>query len=115
MAAAASFSAFSELSSYSSSYKAAEAASGSACLYSTGYIIFVGLFGAVMAEINAQNSCLNRSPLCEEVKRKFRRSGNEFKGYSICAFVLITLSVIFTFYSTFSLRSSRSTSVANSN
>ena len=113
MAAAASFSAFSELSSYSSSYKAAEAASGSACLYSTGYIIFVALFGVIMSQINAHNSCLDRSLLCEKVKKKLKRSGNEFMGYSICAFILITLSTVFTFYSAYLLKSSGSASISN--
>ena len=80
----------------------------SACLYSIGFIIFVGLFGAIIREINAQNSRLNKTLLCEEVKRKFRRSGNEFKGYSICAFILITLCTVFTFCSAFLLRSSGS-------
>ena len=88
----------------------------SACLYSIGYITFLGLFGAIMAQINAQNSDLNNDEfLCEEVRVKLRRSGNEFMGYSICAFVLITLSVIFIFCSAFLLRSSGSARVANSN
>jgi len=71
----------------------------SACPYSIGYIIFVGLFGAIMAQISAQNSCLKGDPPCEKVKMKLRSSGNEFMGYSISAFVLITPSIIFTFYS----------------
>jgi len=75
----------------------------SICLYFIGYIIFLGLFGAIMSQINIQNSCLDRSLLCEELKKKFKRSGNEFMVYSICAFVLITLSIIFTFCSAFIL------------
>jgi len=83
----------------------------STCLYSIGYIIFLGLFGAIMAQINTQNSGINNDLfLCEKVKRKFRRSGNEFIGYSICAFFLITLSIIFTSYSAFLLWLSGSSS-----
>jgi len=87
----------------------------SVCLYSIGFVIFLGLFGAIMREIDVQNSCLNKAFLCEEVKKKFRRSGNEFKGYSICAFILIMLSTVFTFCSAFSLKSFGSASVSNSN
>jgi len=85
----------------------------SACLYSIGFVIFLGLFGAITREINAHNCCLSKTFLCEEVKKKFRRSGNEFKGYSICALILITVSTVFTFYSAFSLKSSASVSVSN--
>jgi len=87
----------------------------SACLYSVGYVIFAGLFGAIMAQIEAQNSELdNNAFLCEKVKKKFRRSGNEFMSYSICGFLLITPSIIFTFCSAFLLKSPPSSQNASS-
>jgi len=87
----------------------------SACLYSVGYIIFIGLFGIIMAQINVQNSNLNEDSLCEKVKKNSRRSGKEFMGYSICAFLLITPSIIFTFCSAFLLKLSSSSQNASSN
>jgi len=108
IAAIASFSA-----SSAPSYDASGLALLSVCLYSIGYIIFVALFGVIMSQINAHNSCLDRSLLCEKVKKKLKRSGNEFMGYSICAFILITLSTVFTFYSAYLLKSSGSASISN--
>ena len=87
----------------------------SACLYFVGYVIFVGLFGAIMAQIDAQNSELNNNAfVCEKVKKKFKRSGNEFMSYSICGFLLITPSIIFTFCSAFLLKSPPSSQNASS-
>jgi len=66
----------------------------SACIYIVGYIIFVGLFGAIMLQINENNHGLNH--FCKDVRKKVRRSGDEFMGYSICGFVLIAGSIICT-------------------
>jgi len=66
----------------------------SACIYIVGYIIFVGLFGGIMLQINENNHYLNR--YCKDVRKKVRRSGDEFIGYSICGFVLIAGSIICT-------------------
>ena len=66
----------------------------SASIYLVSYIIFVGLFGAIMFQINMHNSDLDNK--CPEVKKKLRRSGDEFIAYSICGFVLIGTSIIFT-------------------
>jgi len=71
----------------------------SASIYLVSYIIFIGIFGAVMLQINWYNRSLDDG--CPEVKKKLRRSGDEFMGYSICGFVLIGTSIILTFASLF--------------
>jgi len=73
----------------------------SASIYLVSYIIFVGIFGAVMFQINARNREFD--DWCPELKKKVRRSGDEFMGYSICGFVLIGTSTIFTLASLFSI------------
>jgi len=66
----------------------------STALFFLGYVIFIGLFGAVMLQINTENKDMNR--LCKEVKKKLRRSGDEFMGYSICSFILIFGAILCT-------------------
>jgi len=68
----------------------------SASIYFVGYMVFVGLFGVVMTNINYRNSKFDELEPCENVKKRFRRSGDEFMGCSICAFVLIMISIICT-------------------
>jgi len=74
----------------------------SAFIYLVGYLIFIGLFGPVIAQINLRNSDFSDN-ICDSVKKKMRRSGDEFMAYSICGFVLIGTSIICTFASAFSL------------
>jgi len=62
---------------------------GSLAIYIVGYIIFAGLFGIVMNQINYRN--FNASYCLME---KFRRSGDEFMAYSICGFILIMISIM---------------------
>ena len=71
-------------------------ASSSLTMYFVGYVIFAGLFGVVMNQINYRNFNLDKAGHCDNVKKKFRRSGDEFMGYSICGFVLIMTSIICT-------------------
>lgn len=52
-----------------------------------GYLIFIGIFGAVMVQVNSRNNELRNSH--SDIKKKLRRSGDEFMGYSICSFILI--------------------------
>jgi len=66
----------------------------SAALFFLGYVIFVGLFGAVMLQINEVNKDMDN--YCKEVKKKIRRSGDEFMGYSICSFILIFGAILCT-------------------
>jgi len=73
----------------------------SASIYLVGYMIFIALFGAVIVHIGWYNHGFNWE--CPEVKKKFRRSGDEFIGYSICAFFLIGTSIIFTLASLVSI------------
>ena len=71
----------------------------STSIYFVGYIIFVGLFGVVMTQINYRKSKFDELEYCDNVRKKFRRSGNEFMGYSICGFVFIMVSIICTLVS----------------
>lgn len=64
----------------------------SAGLFLFGYIIFIGLFGAVMVQVNQFTNGLKHGA-CSKVKKKFRRSGDEFMGYSICSFILIFCAI----------------------
>jgi len=73
----------------------------SAFLYVVGYVIFVALFGIVMTEINYRNSSFNKIDLCGSVKKRFRRSGDEFIYYSICAFVSIGICIMCTISSVY--------------
>ena len=79
-------------------------ASISACIYLVGYIIFVGLFGVVMYQINEYNFFnFNDDSICGNIIKKFKRSSNEFMSYSICGFVLIGTCIICTLASALSL------------
>jgi len=73
----------------------------SASIYLIGYIIFVGLFAAVMLQINEYKNEFDEE--CPVVKKKLRRSSDEFMSYSICGFVLIGTSIIFTLASLVSI------------
>ena len=66
----------------------------SALIYIVGYVIFVALFGVAMTEINYRNSSFDKIDLCDNIKKKFRKSGDEFKYYSICGFVAIGISIM---------------------
>jgi len=70
-----------------------------ASIYIVSYMIFIGLFGVIMLRINERNREFNDE--CNDVKKKYRRSGNEFMAYSICGFVLIGASIICTVISIF--------------
>jgi len=70
-----------------------------ACIYLVSYMIFIGLFGAIMVRINERNREFDNE--CDDVKKKYRRSGNEFIAYSICGFLLIGASIILTIISVF--------------
>jgi len=73
----------------------------SASIYLVGYMIFVGFFGAVIIQVSWHNHQFDE--WCPEVNKKFRRSGDEFMGYSICGFALIGTSIILTFVSLVSI------------
>jgi len=75
----------------------------SAFIYLVGYMIFIGLFGAIMVQISAYNSKYYNYDVCDDVRKKTRRSSDEFMGYSICGFVIIATSITCTFVSAFSL------------
>jgi len=68
----------------------------SASIYLVTYIMFAGLFGAVMNQVNYRNFKFDELEPCDNVKKRFRRSGDEFLGCSICGFVLIMISIICT-------------------
>jgi len=72
---------------------------GSLVIYIIGYIIFAGLFGVTMAQINYRNLKLTKAGYCGNLEKKFKRSGNEFMSYSICGFILIIISILCTLYS----------------
>lgn len=61
------------------------------------FIIFVGLFGAVMIGVKERTYGLEQNP-CKEEEKKLRRSGDEFMGYSICSFILIPIATGIHFY-----------------
>jgi len=75
----------------------------SAILYIVGYTIFVALFGIVMNQINYRNSSFDKIDRCGNIKKKFRRSSNEFIYYSICGFVFIWISIMCTVGSVYAL------------
>jgi len=52
-----------------------------------------------MVRINERNREFDNE--CDDVKKKYRRSGNEFIAYSICGFLLIGASIILTIISVF--------------
>ena len=66
-------------------------------LFFFSYIMFAGLFGAIMIKIKEHTFRYNNQP-CSEIESKFRRSGDEFMGYSICSFITIGISVIMEFF-----------------
>ena len=67
-------------------------------LFAIGYIIFVGLFGAVMININLTK------PKYEEFS-EYNKSSTEFTAYSGCAFIFIFVCIVFTFLALTSLPS----------
>jgi len=68
----------------------------STSIYLVSYIIFAGLFGVVMTQINYRNLKFDELEHCDNVKKQFRKSGNVFLGFSICEFVLIWISIVCT-------------------
>jgi len=75
----------------------------SAFVYIVGYVVFVGFFGVIVIEINNRNSSFDKIDLCGDVKRRFRRSGDEYISYSISAFVSIAICIIYTVGSMYAL------------
>lgn len=74
-----------------------------ASLFIIGYVIFVGIFGNVMFHVNYANKIM-KPLLCPKVFDKFKRSGNEFKAYSICSFILIFISIVCTLLPLYKLK-----------
>lgn len=70
----------------------------SAGLFLFGYILFVGLFGSAMQQINSRRYPWTHKGgnICKDIRKKIRRSSDEFMGYSICSFILIGVSIAFT-------------------
>jgi len=65
----------------------------SAGMFFFGYVLFIGLFGPVMVEINVYNK-ETLGPECSAVKKKLRRSGDEFIGFSVCSFIFIFGAIV---------------------
>ena len=76
----------------------------SGTMFSIFYVIFIGLFGGAWSKvITYQKSCVDL--VCDDYKKKIKRSSYEFLGYSISSFMLIIFAIIFTFASSCSLTS----------
>jgi len=78
----------------------------SAGIFIFGYVLFIGLFGPVMVQINAYNKeVLGKE--CTAVKKKLRRSGDEFTGISVCSFIFIFGAIVCTTIPVFALEPSQ--------
>ena len=67
----------------------------SAIIFAVLYIIFIGLFISTWKSIRmVDDDCA--SYLCNKFKKGAKRSSREFLGYSICAFILILISIVLT-------------------
>jgi len=63
-------------------------------IFLLGCAIFIGLFGAVMVQINIYNKeVLGKE--CSAVKSHLRRSGDEFTAWSALSFIFISAAVSF--------------------
>ena len=62
-------------------------------IFLISFIVFVGLFGAVMIKVNEENYGYKKLS-CSERGSKFMRSGREFMAYSICSFITITAVIL---------------------
>jgi len=66
----------------------------SIAIFFLGYVIFIGLFGAVMVQINIYNTeVLDRE--CSVVKKHLRESGYTFMGYCLGSFFYISFLIFF--------------------
>ena len=75
-------------------------------IYMVGFIIFVGLFGSIMTQINEIRHELedfDAEKYCDEEIKQTKKSGNEFTGYSICSFITILISIALLCVSIYSL------------
>jgi hypothetical protein len=62
-------------------------------LFAAAYIVFVVLFSLIWHSVrNFNKSCLNNS--CKDIRKRGKKSSYEVLAYSICAFVLIFVSII---------------------
>eukprot|EP00826_Nyctotherus_ovalis_P050013 TRINITY_DN6089_c0_g1_i11.p1 TRINITY_DN6089_c0_g1~~TRINITY_DN6089_c0_g1_i11.p1 ORF type:complete len:122 (-),score=22.44 TRINITY_DN6089_c0_g1_i11:324-689(-) len=74
----------------------------SAVTFLVGYMIFIGLFGTIMVDLNMKRRDLKVEEInggaryCETEWKKFTRSSDEFIAYSVCSFVFTALSIICT-------------------
>ena len=75
----------------------------SASMYIFAYLLFVALFGIVMNQINYRNSRFDKIDLCGNMKKKFRRSSDEFIWYSMCGLVSIWICIMCTVGSAYAL------------
>ena len=72
-------------------------------LYTVSFIIFVGLFGVVMFRVNGRDYIYPR------------KSGNEFKAYSICSFLTILPCIVITYLPVFFMDSKSKNSIPYKN
>jgi hypothetical protein len=77
-------------------------------MFSVFYAIFIGLFAGAWVRIkNYETLCINFT--CEQYMKKIKRSTYEFLGYSICSFMLILFSILFSFIAACSIKESTTT------